>query len=141
MITHTGVNIGALLPSLSSMSTYTLPILELRLYRKLSTGRFEQIRSLALVKRNCFARGYVDALAQGYAHLEFAVSASEVTVTPLDASATGTEGLVGSVTFLTKDLYPVTLVTTDFIVETAGNNYNCFINGWVAEDRVELVRA
>lgn len=122
------------------MSTYALSLLELRLYRKLNNGRFAQFRTLSVPKRNCFARGYIDALSVGYAHLEFALSSSEVTVTPLDPSATGTEGLVGSITFLSQDGYPVTLVTTDFIIETSGANYNIFVNGWVAENRIELDR-
>lgn len=111
---------------------------QIRLYRKLDTGRIDQILTDSLTERNGYAAGCVTSANQGYAHLEFAVKTTDCSINTLDATATAPESYVGIVTFLSKEDIPLTMVVTDFIVESKTPNYNFYINGWVASDNVDL---
>lgn len=115
-----------------------LNIVQIRLYRKLDTGGIDQILTNALSERNGYAAGNLSDGNQGYAHLEFAVRTSDCSVNTLDVSATAPESYVGIVSFLTNQGYLLTMVVTDFIVESKAPNYNFYVNGWVARDYVEL---
>lgn len=111
---------------------------QLRLYRKLDTGRIDQILSDAQPERNGYAAGNIQFGNQGYAHLEFAVKSTDCSVNTLDVSATAPESYVGIISFDNEDGELMTMVVTDFIVESVTPNYNFYVNGWVSRDRVEL---
>lgn len=113
-------------------------IVQIRLYRKLDTGGIDQILTNALSERNGYAAGNIDDGNQGYAHLEFAVRTADCSVNTLDVSATAPESYVGIVSFLTNRGSLVTMVVTDFIVESKAPNYNFYLNGWVARDYIDL---
>lgn len=116
-------------------------IVQIRLYRKLDTGGVDQILTNALSERNGYAAGNITSGNFGYAHLEFAVRTTDCSVNTLNQTATAPESYVGIVSFLNNRGILMTMVVSDFIVESVAPNYNFYVNGWVGEDRVELNQA
>lgn len=115
-----------------------IKIVEVRLYTKPGDLNGRQILAGSLEERNAFASGNIDNGNQGFAHLEFAVAPSDCTVTALTLGADMPLNTVGSVSFMSNTGTVMTMVVTDFVLESSEDYYTFYVNGWVARDYIEL---